>query len=162
MASTTPAHPARPSLRGLDSVDASRDGASARARGDGTPSPARGGGPGWGRARLAVAVLTSAVLAGCPGGPAPYRLIADELDEGLFSVSGRAANDVWVVGSDAGAGPAARHAAAVAGPTPPRAKTQAPGARAHSVSAARPAGILLPIGLPGCAVVGAKTGANRV
>lgn len=58
---------------------------------------------------VALVPLISALLAGCPGSPPPYRLIADGLDEGLFSVSGRAANDVWVVGSDAGSGPAVLH-----------------------------------------------------
>lgn len=50
------------------------------------------------------------LFAGCPGpSEAPYRVVSENLDEGLFSVNGRSASDVWIAGSDSGSGPAVLH-----------------------------------------------------
>lgn len=49
------------------------------------------------------------LLAGCPTAEPPYRLLRRGLREGLFSVAGRSASDVWIVGSDAGEGPIVLH-----------------------------------------------------
>lgn len=69
-----------------------------------TTTPAR-------RALQSLILFASVLLAGCPGDPSSgaYRVIQDGLDEGLLSVSGTAADDVWAVGSDVGAGPLVLH-----------------------------------------------------
>lgn len=61
-------------------------------------------------ARPSLLLACSALLLGCPGPSAqPYQIVEEHLREGLLSVSGTSARDVWVVGSDAGEGPLVLH-----------------------------------------------------
>lgn len=62
------------------------------------------------RRALRSLILASLLLVGCPGPEStPYRVVVENLDEGLLSVAGRSSHDVWVVGSDAGSGPLVLH-----------------------------------------------------
>ena len=61
------------------------------------------------RRALRSLILASVLLVGCPGPSDAYRVVDEGLDEGLLSVSGTAADDVWVAGSDVGAGPLVLH-----------------------------------------------------
>lgn len=60
---------------------------------------------------MAIAFASVAFIAGCPGAPTPpsdqpsWKLVLAELDGGLLSVSGTAADDVYVVGADPLDGP---------------------------------------------------------
>jgi hypothetical protein len=60
----------------------------------------------------ALAIVAGLFVASCPGeaGP-PWRVVLSDLDEGLLSVWGTSASDVWAVGGDRGrgAGPLVLH-----------------------------------------------------
>jgi hypothetical protein len=61
---------------------------------------------------VALALIAAAPLVGCPSESEPrWRVVLDGLDEGLLSVWGTSATDVWAVGGDRGrgAGPLALH-----------------------------------------------------
>src|SRR5690349_11756888 len=59
---------------------------------------------------LAVSTLLLTSLTACPQPePAEWQEVFSDLDGALFSIWGTGPDDVWVVGADAGAGPAVLH-----------------------------------------------------